>query len=50
LRSERYACGCKKGFPAVVLDQELMDARDLLRTGWSDCCRQTRSIWWARSF
>jgi len=40
-RNEWYARGWKKGFPVVVLGQELMNTRDLARTEWSDYCRLT---------
>ena len=41
-RNEWYARGWKKGFPAVVLGQELLSNRDLLRTEWYDFCQSTR--------
>ena len=40
-RNEWYARGWKKGFPAVVLGEELMSRRELLRTEWADYCKLT---------
>ena len=40
-RNEWYARGWKKGFPVIVLGDELMRKRELLRTEWSDYCRIT---------
>ena len=40
-RNEWYARGWKKGFPAVVLGDELMSTAAMLRTEWSDYCKLT---------
>ncbi len=40
-RNEWYARGWKKGFPVVVLGQELMSTNALQRTEWFDYCRTT---------
>ena len=40
-RNEWYARGWKKGFPVVVLGEELMSTQAMLRTEWSDYCKLT---------
>ena len=40
-RNEWYARGWKKGFPVVVLGDELMSTAAMLRTEWSDYCKLT---------
>ncbi|HUZ05725.1 MAG TPA: LuxR C-terminal-related transcriptional regulator [Acidobacteriaceae bacterium] len=40
-RNEWYARGWKKGFPVVVLGDELMSTQEMLRTEWSDYCKLT---------
>jgi DNA-binding CsgD family transcriptional regulator len=40
-RNEWYARGWKKGFPVVVLGDELMSTQAMLRTEWSDYCKLT---------
>ncbi|SCC91711.1 hypothetical protein THIX_100015 [Thiomonas sp. X19] len=36
-----YERGWKKGFPAVVLSEELLRTQDLMRSEWSDFCKLT---------
>ena len=40
-RNEWYARGWKKGFPVVVLGEELMSTQAMQRTEWSDYCKLT---------
>ena len=39
--NEWYARGWTKGFPAIVLGEELIETKALMRTEWFDFCRST---------
>ncbi|NDU85145.1 MAG: hypothetical protein G3H99_00810 [Ferrovum sp.] len=44
-RNEWYARGYKKGFPAIVLGEELLETRMLMRSEFSDFCKLAGGVY-----